>query len=147
MSGAVKFGLLTLAAGLFAAGAWLVDWQRTNSLEAELEKARNELEALRVDHRDTMDALNKAMKNREKIHEEAAIREKTLEDALRGDPFDKLDVPEHIRLRLNWQNCEMGSAGGASSGYCDTGSGPDKDGWGHGQDNSGRREADAPEKR
>lgn len=102
MSG--KIGGLCVAIGLVCVAVWLT-WQQVSyrqALEEALAQANASLEQLRVDHRDTMDAINHAVDLKETINEQHRIHEKQLNQALANDRLANEPLGDDIRMRLQW---------------------------------------------
>lgn len=129
-----------MAIALLFVAAYGLFWQvsNTQALRKKLSDTEETLARLSIDHRDTMDALNKAQKSREEIYERARAQEKRLHEVLANNPFAEQLVPSDMRMCLQWDedgNCEIFAPGGASGGNADTRSLKNQDGGGHGADN------------
>lgn len=136
--GFVIVGCVVLALVLSAVYMLRDQIQTTQTLRDELSAAQTRLEQLSIEHRDTMDALNKAQKSREEIYERAREQEKRLHEVLGKTPFAEQLIPDDWRMCLQWGedgNCEVPAPRNASGGHSDTGQGETQDSGRHGADN------------
>lgn len=118
----LRITLAGAAIALFLGGASLCNWQYARRLEGELETAEGRIEQMGIEHRDTLEAMSKAMETREAIHERARIMEERLCKAIDKDPLCGMRLSDDLRLRLLWnENSKIPAAGNPAAGHSDTG--------------------------
>ena len=103
MSLITRILLVGVAGVLFIGGSYLTNREQIRALEKKVATAEAELERVQIDHRDTLDAINKAMTAREAVHAQASFCERRMREALaENQDLASLPLSDSLWMCLQW---------------------------------------------